>query len=995
MAVLMGQMKLTQLFLYLLTVRAVDIHPLDPHHYPFHHREGHPSKILFQSHTLDTERHANIVGQYPATAKGFMFSAVSWVGKLFNFAASPSDDQPAQEQEPRIMLVQLKPDVSSTSELRKEIEEHMGLELGGYLPHNTYVVYGPRSVVAKALSHSAVRWVGAMPERAKLVGDTLRLLHLHPIDSADNCDWSEEQCEHHEQLLAHSPWLRDKQMLARDDALLNGLLNVSLVLELAAPAPQRTREDAELLAQQLQTSLLSDPPASLDNAQVTARKDQLHVKLAFRPSAARTGDLARLVRLLAKEPQVYAIETHALPKITNMLARGLVQNGNKNGDTPIFDTHGLQGQGEIIGVADSGLDWDHCFFSDYSGSTNTPFAFSPNSENNPSARKVLAYHRIGDADYKDDPDGHGTHVTGSIAGAPPNALNSALAEYGGTAPAAKLIFADVGTEQGLVGLSGDTNVGRDILQVAYDEGARIHSNSWGSSTPDYTNIARSIDIFVWNHPDMLVLVAAGNDGVKPGVITGTVGSPATMKNGLAIGASQTTNQGWSNSLDFTDWDAKERQAEQQIGPISDCCSHPNVNVQNYCCKTKVEQGISGTGPAGAALHNEECMADFSSRGPTLDGRIKPELVAPGQFIISARSDGLQNTPKLSSRTGIRSECWKDQCCAPAAGSADKSASDLLSMAGTSMATPVSAGAAALVREYLRKGYYPSGEANASNVIASPRASLLVALMANGAHTLTGKIDLNNDGSQYVSLSDPGVWPIKQIFQGFGRLDLSESLHFKNSNAPERPDLYLDHSETADTNSEVVYRVVSASTTTIKATLAWSDYPGELNTNLTSVNNLDLIMGSSTSNAVAGNFKTLRDTKNNIEHAFFTPTRTGEIVYIMIRGYNVPKGPQPFSVVISGDFTNVSGTLGASKLGKCNYVNCTAEFVVPKDYFMPAGDAEHFPYGPVIGGVAGALSFLAILIYVVKWYLEQKRAGGGGVLDAVAEMQAGDFSGNQS
>jgi subtilisin family serine protease len=56
---------------------------------------------------------------------------------------------------------------------------------------------------------------------------------------------------------------------------------------------------------------------------------------------------------------------------------------------------------------------------------------------------------------------------------------------------------------------------------------------------------------------------------------------------------------------------------------------------------------------------------------------------------------------------------------------------LLSMAGTSMATPIMAGTAALVRQYFRLGYYPTGAATGANAMR-PSAALLKAVLLNSA-----------------------------------------------------------------------------------------------------------------------------------------------------------------------------------------------------------------------------------------------------------------------
>ena len=82
------------------------------------------------------------------------------------------------------------------------------------------------------------------------------------------------------------------------------------------------------------------------------------------------------------------------------------------------------------------------------------------------------------------------------------------------------------------------------LQRAFAEGARIHPEIWGTDdSGSYGAEARAVDRFVWEHPEMLVVAAAGNaavdlhpaDGVAD---AGSVGSPATAKNALAVGAAE-------------------------------------------------------------------------------------------------------------------------------------------------------------------------------------------------------------------------------------------------------------------------------------------------------------------------------------------------------------------------------------------------------------------------------------------------------------------------
>ncbi|MEM2390303.1 MAG: S8 family serine peptidase, partial [Ignisphaera sp.] len=88
--------------------------------------------------------------------------------------------------------------------------------------------------------------------------------------------------------------------------------------------------------------------------------------------------------------------------------------------------------------------------------------------------------------------------------------------------------------------------------------------------------------------------------------------------------------------------------------------------------------ISAPGAADRALtigavDDNDNLAWFSSRGPTLDSRVKPEMVAPGVDICSSVPGYLFGTPY---------DCWS----------------------GTSMSTPHVAGASALAKQFFRKYY---------------------------------------------------------------------------------------------------------------------------------------------------------------------------------------------------------------------------------------------------------------------------------------------------
>lgn len=94
------------------------------------------------------------------------------------------------------------------------------------------------------------------------------------------------------------------------------------------------------------------------------------------------------------------------------------------------------------------------------------------------------------------------------------------------------------------------------------------------------------------NPRHLLIFAAGNSGVGDGTVC-TVAIPAAAKNVLAVGASSSGETRWT--------------------------------------VTGTDGNIRSSWSAEGA--NMDTVAQFSSRGLTTDGRIKPEVVAPGDQVL--------------------------------------------------------------------------------------------------------------------------------------------------------------------------------------------------------------------------------------------------------------------------------------------------------------------------------------------------------------------------
>jgi hypothetical protein len=183
---------------------------------------------------------------------------------------------------------------------------------------------------------------------------------------------------------------------------------------------------------------------------------------------------------------------------------------------------GLAGRGQIVAMADTGVDVGepNNIIADLKGAIHSGYAYGMFART------------------WDDPMGHGTHVAGSILS---RGTNSGGRVRGGAYEA--MLVAQGMWSPTLENLTVPPQL-KTLFESAYNDGARIHSNSWGAARNfgAYDNFAVQVDEYVWEHPDFLPIFAAGNSGVdkdKDGRIdAGSISSPGTAKNCLTVGASE-------------------------------------------------------------------------------------------------------------------------------------------------------------------------------------------------------------------------------------------------------------------------------------------------------------------------------------------------------------------------------------------------------------------------------------------------------------------------
>lgn len=569
---------------------------------------------------------------------------------------------------------------------------------------------------------------------------------------------------------------------------------------------------------------------------------------------------------IARTPGVAYIENFNLNVKHNDSAAGTILGSN------VANANGYDGSTQTVGVADTGL----------GGGT------AATAHNDIPAARVVAinnwpgvaggcFQTITDDGAVDVDSAHGTHTSGSILS------DGGAGGIGkGTAPAAKLVFQSTenwvkisslckalyGYVDGyyLTGIPSDLHT---LFQQAFNAGARIHSNSWGAAVAgDYTTDSANTDDFIWDNKDFVITFSAGNEGVDAngdGVVDNdSIGSPATAKNVITVGASENQrSDGYpcDTSLTYTSLDAY--QSGQTCGSMG---GHNLLGTYGQRWGADFPANPMKDDPTAG---NAEQMAGFSSRGPADDTRIKPDVVAPGTWILSTSGSLYQQgygDPVNPKNGAYAYDGWGMPANV-----------DYKYMGGTSMSNPLVAGAAAVVKDYYSKAY----SVNAS-------AALVKATLINSAVDL---LDENNDGA------NDNDYPIPNVHEGWGRVNLI--------NATDGTAEFVDNAAGLNTGGNWSQSYSVPGGQPFKVSLVWSDYASTANASVNLVNDLDLTVsgpgGTYRGNVFSDGWTQTGgspDRRNNVENVYVQSAGAGTWT-VTVNGYNVPNGPQPFAVVIDG------------------------------------------------------------------------------------------------
>lgn len=498
-----------------------------------------------------------------------------------------------------------------------------------------------------------------------------------------------------------------------------------------------------------------------------------------------------LIPVLASRDYIIWLERYSAPSPMNSDSVSPIQANVASSDllpsaTPIWD-QGLMGSNQIVAILDTGVDINEDWFAQLdqgAGPVTTdvePELIVTGNENFiPNSDQKIAGYWVGKGASPFDDNSiciskangyHGTHVAGTVA--------------------------------------GDAGVRSTPDMPSHDFGdgmapqAQLLVLDLGNAETGCLNDAEILDM--WRR--------AGNGA---SVLLTAIGS---------------ANIGHYNLQDhLTDWYHYRATYDLGVLPAGNTGSaNLGNNISHY--------GLAKNGlTVGALGHGSSEVAwNMSSRGPTNDYRVKPDVALPGVAIASAAGD--------DNSTGFEPPQIRIET-------------------GSSMAAAAAAGAATMIGQYFIEGFYPGGIRNGGDRIF-PSGVLRKALVLNGTQILDG-------------------FPSSET--GWGRLWLENSLYFAGDARMIRVVDFQNNLGAIGLSEgeSITFPITVSQDGPLRVTLAWDDLAALPLATSTLINDLNLIVAGPGGTYLGNNLASGRsvqggatDSVNNVEQVLIVDPIPGD------------------------------------------------------------------------------------------------------------------------
>lgn len=301
------------------------------------------------------------------------------------------------------------------------LQELAGGRFFRYLPHDTYVIAMSKAQLEKARQAAGVTEVFELPAAMKIAPGLVAR-----IDVAGSGGEGDMSPTHHAAFL-ETVGIKHRAMPkshARGQAHLErstktpSAFVVQVMLASGGPGWALEAQAAvvawevafDKMGLSITTKLVSPQKAVVTVEGVTALK-KVTVWLSHQP----------LVHWVQEKQEITVRNSHATKAMQSVDA-----------SSRVVWNHGITGTGQVVGVADTGIDYDSCYFQDTQmpippRCSGTGYVMTAGCINQ-NHRKIVTYRKFLASDYTDYSGGHGTHVAGSVAGAALNASGAAASE---------------------------------------------------------------------------------------------------------------------------------------------------------------------------------------------------------------------------------------------------------------------------------------------------------------------------------------------------------------------------------------------------------------------------------------------------------------------------------------------------------------------------------------------------------------------------------------